>query len=249
MKSIVLLMLVSVVTLAQAQLTSNSAYRKYTVGAAINANVYQGDLTPSRFGSFKTAKPGIFIFGTYAINQRLTAQLSGSWLALKGSDSKYNNPSYRRERNFLFTASIKEIEAKLKYSLQKYFNSDYNFISPYIATGVGIGFYNIKADGSGLSSKLANQQPEIAANLILDIANGTPKRLIYIPITVGAKQYLTPRIDVFAEWNYKLINSDYLDGFSLAANPNKKDKYQSFSVGAIYKFYKTKADKMGCPKW
>ncbi len=248
MRVTLLLLSIAVTPLATAQSFLDN-YSKFTVGGGISANVYQGDLTKRRMGSIETIKPGIALWGAYAINKKLSAQLSTAVLRLKGDDSKYDNPSYRRLRNFKFTTSVTEIEAKIQYSIFTNNEKDFRLLFPYISTGVGFGFYNVRPDASGLTSKLANDEPWIVAGLAQDAINGTPTNLIYIPLIIGAKKYFTPRIDLYAEANYRFVNSDYIDGFSQAAGKNNKDKYYGITVGAIYKFNKQNASKMGCPTW
>jgi hypothetical protein len=47
------------------------------------------------------------------------------------------------------------------------------------------------------------------------------------------------------EGTYRLMRTDYLDGFSKSANPNLKDHYSSITIGAAYKF--GNKEKYGCP--
>ena len=57
-KSVLLFILSSIYLLAAGQ----SVFSKFEIGLNAGVFVYQGDLTPSQFGSYKTLKPGLSLF-------------------------------------------------------------------------------------------------------------------------------------------------------------------------------------------
>src|SRR5690349_20282791 len=72
------------------------------VGIAGSLFIYQGDLTPSRLGSYATLKPGVQIFLNRIIDPMFSLRTSLSFGKLQGDDSKYDVPEYRQQRNFNF---------------------------------------------------------------------------------------------------------------------------------------------------
>jgi hypothetical protein len=235
------------VQVTTAQFKQPSNYSRWEVGGGISTFIYQGDLTPRKLGSFETLKPGFLVFGNYKLKNQLRLQAAFAMGKLKGNDAKYSKPAYRQERNFLFTTLVKELSLKLQYQIHKNYLGDEALLYPYISAGIAFNFFNIKKDYSGLSTKLSSAEPQILAGIAADDNHGTPKALISLPIVVGVRKLYNERWDLFAEANYRFVFTDYLDGFSKAANPSRNDKFYSISVGAIYKFRKN--NSISCPKY
>ena len=66
-----------------------------------------------------------------------------------------------------------------------------------------------------------------------------------IPVGAGIRYNLSPRIALTAEGSYRLVFTDYLDGFSVAANPKQNDHYHTMNVGVVYRL--GKKNKLDCP--
>ncbi|MEI6898562.1 MAG: hypothetical protein WCL00_01690 [Bacteroidota bacterium] len=69
------------------------------------------------------------------------------------------------------------------------------------------------------------KDPTVFAKLAADINHGTPRVLPVIPIGAGVEFPLSQKLFLTTEASYRLTLSDYIDGFSIAADPNKKDHY------------------------
>ena len=226
---------------------AQSKYSNWEIGGGIAAMLYQGDLTTHRLGSIETVRPGFLVFVNYKLPNQLKLQLAYNQGSLSGDDSRYNNPSYRRLRNYAFATPVKELSVKLVYNLLKYSSDDEVALYPYIAAGVNLGFYNITKNYSNLSPKLTDAQPSILAGLAQDNSKTLPKRLLTIPLVVGVRKPITERLDMFTELNYRVVFTDYIDGFSKAANAKRQDKYYSLNLGVVYKFKQNNSLK--CPNY
>ena len=235
---IVLLFLAPAVTTAQ-------FYKDMSVGLNTGVYIYQGDLTPERLGSFKTLSPGISLFAKKPINHFLSARLQMNFAKLKGDESKYASPDWRQQRNFMFTTPLKEFSAQLVWNVLGR-NYDDHGIMPYVFSGAGITFVKITKDYSRLNAAYFGEGSDVVNGLALDNAVTLPRKLISIPVGIGAEYPLSERFSLNIETAYRFIFSDYLDGFSQAANPKKQDHYHSTSAGLIYNFGKTN-NGVGCP--
>ena len=218
---------------------------KYEMGLNIGGYIYQGDLTPHQFGSIETIKPGIGISGTRIINRAFSARLLFNIASLKGDESIYKNSDYRPQRNFAFTTPVKELSLLLHWNILGS-NYDERKFEPYLFAGVGVSFVKIKRDYSRLNTAFFGEQSEVISGLATDIATRTPRTIPVMPVGAGLRYNLSERIALNAEASYRLIRTDYLDGFSQAVNPKLKDHYSSITIGAAYKF--GNKDKFGCPK-
>jgi Domain of unknown function (DUF6089) len=220
-------------------------YKDMSIGMNGGAYIYQGDLTPERLGAFKTAAPGINVFAKKPLNRFLAARINISLARLKADERKYKQPNWRQQRNFSFATPVKEFSALIVWDIMGK-NYDNSGIMPYVFTGAGISFLNIKPDYSRLNTTVFAEGSTVQNGLAADIAHGTPKKISAIPVGLGIEKSISNRFSVNLETSYRFIFTDYLDGFSQAANPGKADHYHSSNVGVIYKFGK-KNNGMGCP--
>jgi Domain of unknown function (DUF6089) len=226
---------------------SASAQKKssnYEMGAAIGAFIYQGDLTPQRFGSFKTIRPGLMLHGTRIINNSLAARVNLSFASLRGDDAKYESPAFRRQRNFNFSTPLIEVSPQLVWSPSGWKESGPR-ISPYFFAGVGLTYLSVRRDWSNFNTSHFGLEENLPARIAEDMQKRTPRLLPVIPAGAGVRYAITPSLVMNGEVNVRRTLSDYIDGFSIAANPRYRDHYYSVSVGLIYRFGKRNA--WDCP--
>ena len=216
-----------------------------SVGLNGGAYIYQGDLTPNKYGSFRTIQPGFSLFVKKPINHFLAARVHMSFARLKGDDSRYSKPEYRQQRNFYSTTPVKEFSAQLVWNIRGR-NYDDHGIMPYIFSGAGVSLISVKKDYSRMDPAVFGESSDVYTGLAIDNARGTPRALLSVPVGIGAEYPLSDRFSVNLETSYRFIFTDYLDGFSQSANPKRQDHYHSTSAGIIYKFGK-KDKGIGCP--
>ncbi|MBS1653883.1 MAG: hypothetical protein JSU05_03485 [Bacteroidetes bacterium] len=220
---------------------------KYELGGSLGTYIYQGDLTPSRLGSFKTMKPGLSLFGSRILSNSFSIRANLSFAHLKGDDSKYSTPAYRQLRNFYFTTPVTELSATAVWNVlgKNYTDGRTGRFSPYVFAGAGLSLVHIKRDWSRLDTHTFGATSDIQQGLNIDMQRSTPRVLPVLPVGAGVRYWLSPRIDIMAETSYRLMFTDYLDGFSYSANPNRNDHYHSTSVGIIYKLWNK--NTLACP--
>ena len=239
-KAIVLISLLLIAVKSNAQF-----YKDMSVGLNGGVYIYQGDLTPERFGSFRTLQPGFSFFVKKPINHFLAARLHISIAKLTGDDSRYSKPEYRQQRNFYFTTPVKEFSAQLVWNIRGRNYDDYG-IMPYVFSGAGVSLIGVKKDYSRMNPAVFGESSDVYAGLAVDNAMGTRPLLLSVPVGIGAEYPLSNRFSVNIETSYRFIFTDYLDGFSQSANPKQQDHYHSTSAGIIYKFGK-KDKGIDCP--
>jgi len=236
--------LIALFSLYTNDLSAQSNFIKYELGAGLNSFIYQGDLAPSRFGSYKTMQFGINLSGSRIINRLFMVRLNVAIGGLKGDESKFDSPDYRKHRNFNFSTPVLELAPMLVYNL---FGKNYaeKGLSPYIFGGAGISLLKIKRDWSNYDAAFFGDGSDISARIAIDAAHSVPGIMPVIPFGVGIRYSLSPTIALTAESSYRLTFTDYLDGFSQAANPAINDHYQLITVGAIYRLGNT--NTLSCP--
>ena len=224
--------------------SQKSSLPKWEAGINVGAYIYQGDLTTHRFGSIETTLPGFGISGTRIISRKFSARLMFNMARLAGNESIYEYPRWRPQRNFSFTASVKELTASLHWNI---LGTNYDEVKyePYVFAGAGASFVNIKRDYSKVNPVYFGDQSPVLAGLAVDAVTPTPKIIPVMPVGAGLRYHISQRIVLNLEGSYRLMHTDYLDGFSKSANPDLKDHYSSITIGAAYKF--GSKEKYGCP--
>lgn len=211
---------------------------KYEVGLQAGTFVYQGDLTPSRIGSYRTMKPEFGITVNRILNSHflISAQLNIG--KLHGDDSKYSNPAWRQQRNFNFTTPVKELSARAVYDIYGENGEERSRkFSPYIFAGVAWTRLNVARDYSNFNAEYFSTE-NVATGLSTDASQTLPRNVLAIPVGAGVRFPLSSRFTLTAETSYRLMGTDYLDGFSQAANPKRNDHYLSHTIGILYSFGK-----------
>jgi opacity protein-like surface antigen len=217
---------------------------KYEVGINVGLYVYQGDLVPSILGSFRTAKPGIGLYLGRTISPSFSAGIAFNASSLRGDDALYDKPAFRKHRAFKFNSTLKEVSVQAKYNLTHFFAYEPRF-QPYIFAGIGLAFINTSSDFSRLDRTYFSETSSTVVGLAPDMAKPARKTRPVLPLGIGFRYDLSPNFTLALETAYRLTNTDYIDGFSISANPKLNDHYLSQTVGVSYKF--GRKSRYDCP--
>ncbi|MGZ3951198.1 MAG: DUF6089 family protein [Flavisolibacter sp.] len=215
-------------------------FSKLEIGLTGGIFVYQGDLTPSAIGSYRTLKPAVNLFVNRILNSTISMRTSLFYGGLMGNDAAYKSPDWRQQRNLAFSTTSLEISELL---IWKAWSDDRRFV-PYLFGGIGVNFLNIKRDWSRFNAEFFTSE-DLASRVTEDLSHSTPRLLPVVPVGVGVQYSIAKKLSILAETAYRFTRTDYLDGFSKAGNPGLYDHYQSHTIGVLYKFG-TK-DKLNCP--
>lgn len=219
---------------------------KWQIGANAGVFIYQGDLTPSPLGSYRTLSPGFGLYISRVLSPSFVARTNFQRASLKGNDAAYKSPSWRQERNFKFSTPVTEISELLVWNILKNSSNEQGRkFSPYIYGGAGVSILNVKRDYSAMNKAFFTSESDVVAGLSVDMSKRTPKALLVLPVGAGVEYYLTPHISLTAETSFRFTFTDYLDGFSQSANPKRKDYYHSHTIGLVYRFIGKK--QWDCP--
>jgi hypothetical protein len=220
----------------------------YEFGLNTGFMVYQGDLSNGRVGSLKTQKLFLDLNVTRLLGDKFSFKVNFTAGKLKGDDSKYSEPDYKRHRNFYFTSPVYEFSGRIVYDI---FGKNYSIIgmAPYVSAGAGISFLDIKRDWSKLDADYFPATSDVFTGLTKDLAYDVPSSIPVFPLSAGMKFFISPKWALNAEITYRLTATDYLDGFSKSANPRYNDSYFTYGGGIIYR--PGKKDPLGCasPKY
>lgn len=231
-----------------ASIAQSSLIPKYEIGVHAGAFIYQGDLSPNNLGAFNSMKPGFGISVARNINSLYAVrfQLLRGWL--KGDDATYEDPEWRQQRNFNFKTPVTELSLHVVRSITGLVPNEAGIInfSPYVFAGLNYSFLKIKRDWSQFNYSHFAGEPGVVNGLTEDIHHKIPKGIFSIPIGFGVRYGISEKLSFSLEGTYRILDTDYLDGFSQAANPDENDHYHTATVGLIYSF--GKRNRFDCPK-
>jgi len=209
--------------------------------------IYQGDLTPSVLGSYQTSRRSLGITVVKSLNTSFALRGALLFGGIAGSDAIYSKPAYRQQRNFNFTSGVKEITGQAVWHFPGVPQYRKGFTG-YLYAGGGVSLLNVEPDASRFNAEFFGPEAaQIQNGLAADAAHGTPKLLPLLLAGAGIKYYFTPQWGVNAEASYRIIYTDYLDGFSQSANPMYNDHYMNYSIGVVYRTGR-KGSAIDCPK-
>ncbi|TCJ13588.1 hypothetical protein EPD60_12380 [Flaviaesturariibacter flavus] len=232
-----------------ARTSAQSTETPNEVGAGLGAMIYQGDLTPSPAGSYRTARPAVALWAARQLTSRLALRATLQHGSVYGDDARYTVPAWRSERALRFSTSVSEI------SLQAVYRPDNRWLlQPYLFAGVGYAFVKVNRDASAFNTAFFNGDKRVMDGLATDLATAPPRAVPVVPLGAGLRYNLTEALSLHLETSYRLARTDYLDGFSAVGNPKRLDHYQSYILGASWRFGspgggRGKSKGIGCPRW
>lgn len=235
---------------------------KWELGFLLGLANYEGDVvTPQLF----TTKESNFAYGVFIrhnINANLAARLNLLSGTISGDDTNFTEPAWRPQRAYNFKSSLLEISGQLEWDIlghKRYrkVKSDENDMdanmekdnmptrykfkktfSPYLFVGAGAVIFNPEPD---MSASTLGKADEIAADLRGDYSQVQ----LTIPIGAGLKYDLSHKLQLGAEAGFRTAFTDYLDGISLSANPDKNDWYIFGGLTLAFKLGSKDSDKDG----
>lgn len=214
---------------------------RYELGLAAGALVYAGDLTPNPIGSIQVAQPAVALNFTRFFTATTGVRAELAYGRLRGDDAAYEQPLWRPQRAFAFNAQVTEVTVSGVW--QRAYSRK---LRPYLLAGAGVALTRINRDYSDFNADYFSAEPDVIQGLEEDKARQTPRAIIIFPVGVGVQYRLQPRWSVTAEGALRLMRTDYLDGFSKAANPQLADYYSRISIGVSYNL--GGIDRLNCPK-
>lgn len=190
---------------------------------------YQGDLVVPSF-TLKELNYGAGLVIRHNMTRKMALRGNLLFGRIDGRDDNWSEPEFRQRRNFSFDSPITELSLTFEYSPlneNEWFDTNGKFIkkiSPYGFAGLGVSFWDPATDFNVAD----NGEPPFGATLAeveADRDGDFSTTALVIPIGAGVKADLTEKIIGGLEFGMRLPFTDYLDGVSIAANPDRNDWY------------------------
>jgi opacity protein-like surface antigen len=219
---------------------------KWEIGINVGTLIYQGDLSESSFGYTNSLKPSVELWVSKSLDPYFSIRANLLQGSLGADESTYAAPAYRRHRNLSFNSPVTEVSAELVWDINgKTYSEGMRRFSPYLFAGAGFAILHVNRNWSRFDTTYFNSQSTASLGLGMDTLHKTPTFLPIIPVGIGLRYMVSDRIFINAEATYRITSSDYIDGFSYSANPDKNDHYYGLSLGVSYRFGWT---GISCPR-
>lgn len=213
--------------------------RAFEIGGMMGSSYYMGDMNLSQH--FYSSHLAVGGFAKYHINTRVIVRFGAFHSKLSARDSDFQN-KYQQFRDHEFETPLTELSAQVEFNFMRFIigQTGRNAFTPYLQTG--------------LVAYLANES-EVGGGFAL-------------PIGIGVKANIAPRITIGAEWAFRRTFTDLLDnlagedigrydtGLSAPANEKNDFKQQAFRFkndwyvyGAVTLTYSFRIGGLGCPAY
>lgn len=208
MRYIVFLLLVGIMPLnSQAQRFKGQV----EVGFMGGGSYYIGDLNPTTH--FIHAKPAFGGIVRYNMSRRWSFRFTGIYGSVHAQDSK-SEDLFQQNRNLSFSSDILELAFGVEIDLFKYAINDMkNPISPYFFYQVA--YFRMNPQGDYLGSPI-DLQPlgTEGQGSSLSTKNNYSLNQMSVPLGIGLKFNLAPRVAMSFEYGVRWTFTDFLDDVS-----------------------------------
>lgn len=213
MKKIYLLtcLMVTVAVVAEAQsFYALRRSRSLILSVGTGTSTYFGELKNDN--DYIDAKPNFNVGLQYFIIPQLAIRGEANWFQLSGDDAEANSGG-RDQRNLSFISDNYEVSVTaalhLKPMAYRYYQRPP--FNVYAFAGLGIGYFNPKAELNGVRYALAPLKTE-------DVEYSRTQ--IVVPFGLGVKIKAGPFFNIVAEGGYRKTFTDYIDDVS-TVHPDK----------------------------
>ncbi|MFN0036917.1 MAG: DUF6089 family protein [Saprospiraceae bacterium] len=215
--------------------------RPWEIGGGIGVGTYSGDLqeTTSRLQSFEL-RASLAAHLRRNFSNNFAARLGLLYTGLAGDDKNFQEPPWRQTRAISFRGPLLELSAAgeiYPFGLYKRRGGERSktrrAIAPFVSIGIGGLFFFPKTDFSSAIDNGAVDPARVKADQL-----GLQKAAVSIPMGGGIRFCLSDRLTLGLEGAFRYTLTDYLDGVSVAGNPEGNDWFYTAHLAASYSFGK-----------
>ena len=193
-------------------LSNIASAQNFEIGLTLGLTTYNGDIDVTTGNLGSALRPAVGLVGKYRLSNNFL--LRGQVLTGTLAASEKNHPvAWRQERGFAFKAQTTELAVMLEWELL-----NKGRFSVFAFGGVGVAFFNPETNYN-------QPNPYILTDINADAKANYKKITPALPVGLGFKYMLKNNFNLSFEMGYRKVFTDYLDGISTIANPNKKDAY------------------------
>jgi outer membrane protein OmpA-like peptidoglycan-associated protein len=194
--------------------------QSWEIGATAGAANYLGDLVRPATFTFQETNLYGGLFLRRNVDEHWSLRLGANYARLSGDDLNFIEEADRRGRNFSFKTNLFEGNGLIEYSPFPRLNSagEARKVLPYFFAGLGLAYTKPDVNFNEGSTTVD------AATIARDRAD-VKNIAVAFPFGAGFRFPIGDKHQVGIEAGMRPVQSDYIDGISQTANPNKNDWY------------------------
>jgi outer membrane protein OmpA-like peptidoglycan-associated protein len=233
------------------------------IGLAGGVMSYEGDVDRAALFNFKEMHPsgGVFIRKHFSDHFALRGNLLVG--KLTGKDANFTDPAWRKQRAYSFSSPVSEVSAQLEWNIlgnhraysqtsfdeaengrrfTRYTTTFKKTVLPYLFAGGGA----MTTDPTSVFNAAWETKYGTATALKTDVADGQGKKTRFGVYAGGGLHFhFAPNWVIGGELGLRTAFTDYFDGISKTANPNRNDWYVFCGLNISYRLIKTNNDNDG----
>jgi hypothetical protein len=190
----------------------NSYVYQGEFGIAGGISQYFGDLNPDYH--FNTPKPVFGIFFRKQLTDYISVRIQGQFAQVGYSDVYNKQNAFDQRRNLSFNSNIWQLGLQGDFNFFRFIPGDGNHRStPYLTVGIGMFSFDPYAylDGQKYYLRELGTEGQAAG---YDGRKPYNNIAAYIPLGLGYKYNLNPKMNIGIEVVYNFTTTDYLDDVS-----------------------------------
>jgi hypothetical protein len=182
-------------------------------GITAGVSQYFGDLNPDYH--FNTPKPVIGIFFRKQLTDYIAVRMAGHFAQLGYSDVYNTQNAFYLRRNLSFNTNVWELGIQGDFNFLRFIPGDGDHRStPYLTFGIGLFSFDPYAYLNGQKYYLRELGTEGQVSPAFPDRKPYSNIAAYIPLGLGYKYNLNPRMNIGFEIVYRFTTTDYLDDVS-----------------------------------
>lgn len=190
--------------------SSNSMAQYVEIGLFGGAISFDGDVNKGSLLS--NTQPAFGAFVRYNINPHITTRINFHKGTLQADDNNSSDLAIR-QRNFSFQSDLIELSVMGELNILPFVPDDPNHVfAPYLWAGIGVCWFDPTTNYQGKVIHLQTIGTE-GQGLEGNAAKYGLMQLT-VPLGIGLKYALSPRIHIGIEIGYRYTTSDYIDDVS-----------------------------------
>lgn len=208
----------------------------FEVGIMGGGSLYFGDLAANKRDYLGEARPHIGVMAQRFVGKNVS--LRGNFYVgnLEGNDAWYDDPEWRKHRNFSFKTV--QIEAS--------FIATYDILRPirlekgggfgiYIFTGLGLCYTDPQRNFNDVDDTYFSPDDPAVKDYYADLSRDPKHLSLVIPVGLGLRHSIGKRTSAFIEGSVRQCLDDRLDGYSSSVFSGKFDAYAFASFGLLWR--------------